>query len=199
MAEAESTLVMPLLVFSSELPALVCQSCFQPWKLALPRWVWTLEWVCRVEMDGCSQALLLKKPKRYLSSRALRGPDSTVLGANSCFLADCLQIAFTLLCFLPMKARFSPCVLKGNGSYLVIHKNHLKGLLKRQISDNLGNWTLIGYLILRNYYWILACDHCIVCVCITYTEKNPYLLYLLNILVFTYFERKIWCIRLASK
>lgn len=95
MAEAESTLVMPLLVFSSELPALVCQSWFQPWKLALSRWVWTLEWVCQVEMGGCSQALLLKKPKRYLSCRALRGPDSTALGAKqllvSWLFANCIH------------------------------------------------------------------------------------------------------------
>lgn len=69
MGEAESTLAMPLVVFSSELPALVCQSWIQPWKLALPRWVWTLEWVCWVEMGGVAK--LLKKPKWYLSSRAL--------------------------------------------------------------------------------------------------------------------------------
>lgn len=76
-------------------------SCFglpilnSAWKLALPRWVWTLEWVYRVEMGGCSQALLLKKPKHYLSSRALRGPDSTALGAKQLLLswlfANCIH------------------------------------------------------------------------------------------------------------
>ena len=68
-----------------------------------------------------------------------------------------------------------------------MHRNHLRGLFKRQPADNVGNLTLMGYLILRNYCCILGVTM-VSHACVFYTHIYDYLLEILK-----YFERYNRC------
>lgn len=129
-------------ILNSALKASFAQVSLDSW-MGLPGWD-----------GGCSQALLLKLSITFPPGLS-EACDSTALGAKQLLLS--WLFAFTpLLCF-HSQARFSPCVLKGNGSYLVIHKNHLRGLLKGKFGQS---WKLntdwifdIKKLLLNFYMW----------------------------------------------